>query len=964
MSALPSPDLPPGPHRDLVARLHDLHHRAGWPSLRALAKETGVSHTTVSKTFSQPALPSWGTLELLVEAMHGPVQDFRDLWLAASAPTDDGAPAPAPRIAGRRAELETVRRHLETGTGLLLVTGEAGIGKTTLVRAAAASSAVLVARGNCLPLSGEVPLMPVIDAIRAARRAGRERFDDALALLPSSLQTSLARLVPDLELEAIPVDDQLAGMRQLVALSEMTEALATTASCRLLVEDLQWADLTSLDWLEHHLTHGSEVPLVGTWRTADPDVRTGRLEWLDRVRRTSDVRVIGLSTLSADETVEQVRLLVPGTDDDRAARIHARSRGHPLFSEQLALLPDDTDELPQQLASYLGHRLDRLSGRAGSVAAVMGVADRWLPVEVLERVTGVATRAFRRGLRDLSAAQLVSTSPTDEVALAHPLIAEAVRRRLLPGEARSLHGALAQALTESGDAPEAELAAHWQAAGRPDRELDCRVAAARHAHERLALRDELESWLRALELHDTIGPGDGPPLWIMLRDAMRAAVEVADLVAARRLADRALALEVADEARVHLLQQAGDVLYEVGEHETAMRLLDDAHDLLLRLPPSAGLVEAAVSRFWTLVQAGRTARALRDTEATLTHLAGVDDARLGSLRFSHDLVALVRQGDFEGALAVTEARARASDPDDLTSRLLVAVNATDVLLGLGAAPVQAMDAAGGALLAAEEGGLNDTWVVSLLRTNLAWSCLRAGDVSSAATVLEPVTRRPPSAITWLPHQAMAVVEVRRGQVDLGLARSRAAQREAAHDLFWAQSLCLETETRLWAGDVDEAVRLLDEGLGVVVAADDTRYHGDLLTCFARATADALGATDDVDRRRTAHAAALAWCARARRQPFDAAGVEASHRAVRHQWEGELGRIMEAVDQSPWVRAALEWDRLARPHDAAYCRWRAAQSALRSGQGTIAARLLKRAAADAREHVPLSRAIAATAAGRR
>lgn len=961
VSALPRPDLAPGPTRVLNDALHDLHHRAGWPSLRTLARETGVSHTTVSKVFSNPALPSWGTLELLVEAMAGDTSEFRDLWLAASTPATS-APAPAPRIAGRRTELEAVRRHLETGTGLLLVTGEAGIGKSTLLRAAAASSDVLVARGNCLPLSSEVPLMPVIDAFRAARRAGRQRFDDALALLPASLRASLARLVPDLGVEATTPGDELAGMRQFVALSEMTEALATAAACHLLVEDLHWADLASLDWLEHHLTHGSGAPLVGTWRTADADARAGRVEWLDRVRRTGDVQVVGLTTLSAEETAEQVRMLVPAADDERVARIHARSRGHPLFSEQLAHLADDNDELPQELASYLGHRLDRLPGGAVAVAEAMGVADRWLPVEVLERAAGLDAPAFRQGLRDLSAAQLVSTSPTDEVALSHPLFAEAVRHRLLPGEGRSLHDALAQALSESGDAPAAELAVHWQAAGRADRELDCRVAAARHAHERLALHDELESWLRALELHDTIGPDDGPPLWVMLRDAMRAAVEVADLVTARRLADRALTLEVEDEARVHLLQQVGDVLYEVGERATAIRLLDDAHDLLLRLPPSAGLVEAAVSRFWTLVQAGRTARAIEDTEATLAHLAGIDDARIDSLRFSHDLVALVRRGDFEGALAVTEARDLASDPDDVTSLLLVAVNATDVLLGLGASHVRVLDAAQRALLTAEREGLDDTWIVSILRTNVAWSCLRAGDVSSAASVLESVTRQPPSAITWLPHQAMAVVEVRRGRADLGLARTRAAQREANHDLFWADSLCLETETRLWAGDVDEVVRLLDEALRVVVDADDTRYHGELLACFARATADALGSTDDVGRRRAAGAAARAWCARAPHDPFDSPGVEASGRAVRHQWEGELGRIVDTVDQAPWVRAAVEWDALARPHDAAYCRWRAAQCALREGRGGVAARLLKRAATDAREHVPLSEAIAATQVG--
>ena len=63
----------------------------------------------------------------------------------------------------------------------------------------------------------------------------------------------------------------------------------------------------------------------------------------------------------------------------------------------------------------------------------------------------------------------------------------------------------------------------------------------------------------------------------------------------------------------------------------------------------------------------------------------------------------------------------------------------------------------------------------------------------------------------------------------------------------------------------------------------------------------------------------------------------------------------------WTSAASAWDRLTRPHDAAYCRGRAAQVALREGQGTAAARLLRRAATDARAHLPLSEAIARTAA---
>lgn len=90
MGALPRPDLAPGPARELNDALHELHHRAGWPSLRTLAHDAGCSHTTVSHVFSSPKLPTWGVLELLVEAMAGSTREFHDLWLAASAPSPNG----------------------------------------------------------------------------------------------------------------------------------------------------------------------------------------------------------------------------------------------------------------------------------------------------------------------------------------------------------------------------------------------------------------------------------------------------------------------------------------------------------------------------------------------------------------------------------------------------------------------------------------------------------------------------------------------------------------------------------------------------------------------------------------------------------------------------------------------------------------------------------------------------------
>src|SRR4051794_40908509 len=170
VAGLPRPEVPPGPRWDLVDALHSLHHEAGWPSLRVLAREAGCSPTTVSKTFSSPRLPSWGVLELLVEALGGDPTGFHDLWLAASTP-DGTRSAPQTRIAGRKPELAAVRRHLQTGAGLLVVTGEAGLGKSRLVTTAAslAAPSTFVAMGSCLPLSIDVPLLPVADALSGVR---------------------------------------------------------------------------------------------------------------------------------------------------------------------------------------------------------------------------------------------------------------------------------------------------------------------------------------------------------------------------------------------------------------------------------------------------------------------------------------------------------------------------------------------------------------------------------------------------------------------------------------------------------------------------------------------------------------------------------------------------------------------------------------------------------------------------
>ena len=158
--------------------------------------KTGVSHTTVSKTFSSESLPTWGTLELLVEAMEGDVADFHELWLSASSACGRTRSArPEDRRPPRRAR-SPYAAISTPAPGLLLVTGEAGIGKTALVTAAAAGARTFVATGACRPLSTEVPLLPVTDLLRQVRREHPTWFDEALGACPTYVRGAVVRSCP------------------------------------------------------------------------------------------------------------------------------------------------------------------------------------------------------------------------------------------------------------------------------------------------------------------------------------------------------------------------------------------------------------------------------------------------------------------------------------------------------------------------------------------------------------------------------------------------------------------------------------------------------------------------------------------------------------------------------------------------------------------------------------------------
>ena len=971
MGGLPRPEIPPGSQRDLVDALHDLHHRAGWPSLRVLAREAGCSHTTVSTVFSSPRLPSWGVLELLVQAMDGDVTEFRRLWLAASAPEAASAPAGL-LIAGRRPELAAVRSHLDRGSGLLLVTGEAGMGKTRLVSTAStlAAGSTFVAAGSCLPLSSQVPLLPVADVLRTAYEVDDGQWlKDALSDCAPYVAGSLHRLLPEVDLapDATPSsDDEWARQRLFGAIEATLAALASLRPMALLLEDLHWADSATLDLVEHLLARRVAVPVVGTWRLDDPATPDLALQWRSRVQRLPSCTTLELHLLSREETAEQVELLMTGPADPRLVeRIHRRTAGQPLFTEQLVGL-DEAQDLPRLLGDLLDQRLSGLGEPAWAVARTLGVADRSLPDALLADATELGSRELAAALHDLGARHLLRSAPGHHVELRHPLLAEAIRRRLVAIEVADEHRRIAAALSRSADPAPAEVAEHWRRAEDSGEELVWWIRAARVAGQRFALVQAAEQWRRALALWPE---SSAPVAGVDKHDAYLEAMDAllfTDLDAAWEVAQEAMHdltdRDSLDAAATY--RRAASIKHWLDDPAGAVELVEHAIRIHRAASMSVEYVLALHEHDSLLIALGRYDEAAASAARALdicAHLDAPEVHRSLLIQLSnHD----IDRGDLDGALShLDEAADLELTGPDPEGDVYLGIMRTETLRVAGRVGDEVAEAGRPGLESAASWGL-ETFPALILRGNVSASLRLSGQVARAAELIDAFIGQEQPTHEDVPVQAE--------RASLDLLRGRCAEALARFDslaALWTPGLSNRIEVAedvasadLWCGRPRPA---LDRRVGVLRDSVDTAASteaGAVLALAARAAADVADASGASDaRRRELRDQLQHLLEQAQNDPVARAGCFEARPAHGAAWAAETARLVRQSTLELWAVATRHWDRLGRPHDAAYCRWRGALVALATGQGTVALRLLKRAARDAREHVPLSAAIAETAA---
>ena len=709
------------------------------------------------------------------------------------------------------------------------------------------------------------------------------------------------------------------------------------------------------------------MPVLGTWRLDDPATPALTTEWWQRVQRLPTCATLVLQPLGLEETVEQVALLVPGAADPALVeRIHRRSQGQPLFTEQLVGL-DEADDLPRLLADLLDRRLSGLGASAWAIASALGVADRSLPDPLLRIVTGLDPADLTTGLHELVDRRLLRPVAGREVELGHPLLAEAIRRRLLAFEVTDEHRRLALALSNTVDPSAAEVAEHWRRAEDPAEEVVWRIRAAQAAGERFAPVQAAEQWRRALALwpddEDSLGT---PPMrkhdaYLAAMDALVFTdVDAAWEVAQRAMSDIAAAADIDDAATY---RRAGSIRGWLDDPEGGLELVERALAIHRSTRPSVEYLRA-LNEHDTLLQAlGRYDEAHTSTARALELSAGLDAPEVHRNLLIQQAFDDLVTGDVECALERLDEAASVELPGpDPEGGVRVGIARTEILIEAGHAGDEIFEAGRPGLEAAGAWGL-DTARALMLRANMSCGFRLSGQVARAAALIDPVVLHLEPTLEDMPiHHERASIDMLQG---------RCAEAVAAFDSMAVMPMPLisnriqaaehAASAYLWCGRPHAALDRLVGVLGDSAATAASAETGALLSLAARAAADVAGASNASDSaRRELRDQVQRLLEQAKVDPFTRAGGFEARPAHRAAWAAETARLVGRSSVELWSEAAGHWDRPSRPHDAAYCRWRGAEAALASGQGTTASRLLRRAAREAREHVPLSTAIASTA----
>jgi DNA-binding SARP family transcriptional activator len=395
---------------------------------------------------------------------------------------DAPVPAPLSGLIGRAEEMrlcgQIVTTTVDGGTGLLLVEGEPGVGKTRLlveIAAEAGPQGALVVWGRCLDGDGTPSMWPWTQVFRAL-----------LETLPPTARRpwqdgDLGRLVEPREdsFRGTLSPDNRAQFRVFEQAVALVAAVATAHPLVVIVDDLQWADVASLH-LFRHLTArpAGRTMIVGAFRDRAPAPGPDLLRLLSAASRVPGHRRIRLGPLHLADVAELVhRETGVAPDDEDVRRIHARTAGNPFFVREVTRSAAGfgahaagRTAVPLSVRDVIRDRVARLDQDSVVVLRTAALIGLTVDLGLLAGAAGLDVQVCLDRVEPLVELGLLESAPGDPYSFrfAHDLVRESVVGMTPQRQAARLHLSVADALERlehQDDATAERLAHHLRSAG-------------------------------------------------------------------------------------------------------------------------------------------------------------------------------------------------------------------------------------------------------------------------------------------------------------------------------------------------------------------------------------------------------------------------------------------------------------------------------------------------------------------
>jgi len=424
----------------------------------------------------------------------------------------------SPGFVGRDRELADLGEALAGPPAVVLVEGEAGVGKTRLLREFTASPAgrahrILVA--ECPPFRQPHTLGALVDAVR---RATHEVARFRLSALAGALRPLFPEWAADLPPAPEPAEDATAARHRVFR--ALAEVLAGLGISLLAVEDGHWADEATLEFL---LFARSQVSVVVTYRPEDVPAGSPLLRLSSRPPGATQSRLT-LGPLDPAATANLASSMLGGeqVSAEFAGFLYQWTDGLPLAVEELVRLMHDRADLalgdrgwmrrqitqvtvPPTLRDAVLERAARLTPDTQAMLRAAAVLGERATDAILIEVSELPPARARTALASALVAGMLTEATPGLVAFRHMLAARAVHQAIPASDRRILHLRAARALERQSPRPTGQLAQHYREAG--DTPQWCRYGE-QAADEALAAGDEAAA---VVMLHDLVTSAQPPP---------------------------------------------------------------------------------------------------------------------------------------------------------------------------------------------------------------------------------------------------------------------------------------------------------------------------------------------------------------------------------------------------------------------------------------------------------------------